>query len=72
MVNGVPVGRTPQRVVLSGTARGFSRDAVSIKVRFVATDTNHTSQTIEEQVTLLDKIPASIHFTPVGATRVAR
>jgi len=72
VVNGVPVGRTPQRVVLSGTARGFSRDAVSIKVRFVATDTNHTSQTIEEQVTLLDKIPASIHFTPVGSTRVAR
>lgn len=72
VVNGVPVGRTPQRVVLSGTARGFLRDAVSIKVRFVAADTDHVSQTIEEQLTPLDKIPASIHFTPTGTSRVAR
>lgn len=72
VVNGVPVGRTPQRIVLSGTSRGFSRDAVSIKVRFVAADTDHTSQTIEEQLTPLDKIPVSIRFTPAGAKRVAR
>jgi hypothetical protein len=72
VVNGVPLGRTPQRVVMSGTSRGFSRDAVSIKVRFVAADTNHTSQTIEEQLTPLDKIPASVRFTPTGVTRVAR
>jgi hypothetical protein len=72
VINGVPVGRTPQRVVLSGTSRGFFRDAVSIKVRFVAADTDHTSQTIEEQLTPLDKIPASVHFTLAGATRVAR
>ena len=72
VVNGVPAGRTPQRVVLSGTSRGFLREAVSIKVRFVAADTDHTSQTIEEQLTPLDKIPARIHFTPTGTSRVAR
>lgn len=72
VVNGVPVGRTPQRVVLSGTARGFCRDEVSLKVRFVATDTDHTSQTVEEILTPLDKIPASVHFTHAGASRVAR
>jgi hypothetical protein len=72
VVNGVPAGRTPQRIVISGTAHGFSREGVSIKVRFVAADTDHTSQTIEEQLTPLDKIPASVHFTPAGATRVAR
>jgi len=72
VINGVPLGRTPQRVVLSGTARGFFREPVSIKVRFVAADTEHTSQTIEEQLTPLDKIPAGIRFTPAGASRVAR
>jgi hypothetical protein len=41
-------------------------------MRFVATDTSHTSQTVEEQLTPLDKIPARIRFTPVGATRVMR
>jgi len=72
VVNGVPVGRTPQRVVLNGTARGFCRDDVSIKVRFVATDTDHTSQTVEQLLTPLDKIPATVHFTSAGASRVAR
>jgi len=72
VVNGVPIGRTPQRVVLPGTSHGFFQDAVSLKVRFVATDTDHTSQTIEELLTPLDKIPAGIHFTTTGATRVAR
>jgi hypothetical protein len=72
VVNGVPVGRAPQRVILQGSSRGFFRADVSIKMRFVATDTNHTSQTIEEQLSPLDRIPARIHFTPVGATRVLR
>ena len=72
VVNGVPVGRAPQRVVLAGSARGFSLNEVSIKVRFVAADTDHVSQTIEALLTPLDKIPASIRFTPTGATRVVR
>lgn len=72
VLNGVPVGRTPQQLVLNGTARGFCRDDVSIKVRFVAADTEHTSQTVEELLTPLDKIPASLHFTHAGASRVAR
>lgn len=72
VVGGVPLGRAPQRVVLPGTARGFFRDQVSIKVRFVATDTEHTSQTIEEVLTPLDKIPARVRFTVTGAIRVAR
>jgi hypothetical protein len=72
VVNGLPVGRAPQRIVVNGSSRGFFRDDVSIKMRFVATDTNHTSQTVEEQLTPLDKIPARIHFTPAGATRVMR
>lgn len=72
VVGGVPLGRAPQRVVLPGTARGFFRDQVSIKVRFVATDTEHTSQTIEEVLTPLDKIPARVRFTVTGTIRVAR
>lgn len=72
VVDGTPVGRTPQRIVLSGTARGFFNANVSIKVRFVATDSEHTSQTVEELLTPLDKIPARVRFTSQGATRVAR
>jgi hypothetical protein len=72
VINGVPLGRTPQRVVLPGTTLGFFREQVSIKVRFVATDTDHTSQTVEELMTPLDKIPARVRFTTSGAFRVAR
>lgn len=72
VIDGTPVGRTPQRIVLNGTARGFCHDNVSIKVRFVATDSDHTSQTVEELFTPLDKIPARVRFTTQGATRVAR
>lgn len=72
VVAGVPIGRTPQRIVLPGTVRGFSRNQVSIKVRFVATETDQTSQTVEEVLTPLDKIPVSMRFTTYGTIRVAR
>jgi hypothetical protein len=72
VVNGIPVGKTPQRVVLPGTSRGFFRDQVSLKVRFVAADTDHTSRTVEELMTPLDKIPATVRFTPGGVNRITR
>ena len=72
VIDGVPVGRTPRRVVLVGTSHGFCRDQVSIKVRFVAADSDHTSQTIEELLTPLDKVPACVRFTSSGATRVVK
>ena len=72
VVNGIPVGKAPQRILLPGTPRGFFRDQVSLKVRFIAADVNHTSQTVEELLTPLDRIPSGVRFTPAGATRVAR
>jgi hypothetical protein len=72
VVNGIPVGRAPQRVVLPGTPRGFFREQVSLKVRFVATDVAHASQTIEELMTPLDRIPATLRFTPAGVKRITR
>ena len=72
VVNGIPVGKAPQRVILPGTSRGFFRDPVSLKVRFIATDTTNTSKTVEELLTPLDRIPAVVKFTASGATRVAR
>ena len=72
VVNGIPVGKAPQRVILPGTSRGFFRDQVSLKVRFIATETNQTSQTVEELLTPLDRIPAVVRFTSAGATRIAR
>lgn len=72
VVNGIPVGKAPQRIVLPGTARGFFRDQVSLKVRFIAADASKPSQTVEELLTPLDRIPATVKFTPTGASRVAR
>lgn len=72
VVNGIPVGKAPQRILLPGTPHGFFRDQVSLKVRFIAMDTAHPSQTVEELLTPLDKIPAGVKFTPAGATRVGR
>jgi hypothetical protein len=72
VVNGIPVGKAPQRVLLPGTQRGFFRDQVSLKVRFIAADAAHPSQTVEELLTPLDRIPAGVKFTPTGATRQSR
>jgi hypothetical protein len=72
VVNGIPVGKAPQRVVLPGSARGFFREQVSIKVRFIASEPNQASQTVEELMTPLDRIPAILRFTTQGATRVSR
>lgn len=72
VVNGIPVGKAPQRIVLPGTAHGFFRDQVSLKVRFIAADATRPSETVEELLTPLDRIPATVRFTPTGASRVAR
>jgi hypothetical protein len=72
VVNGIPIGKTPQRVILPGTPRGFCREQVSLKVRFIAADAGQMSQTVEELLTPLDKIPAAVNFTPSGTSRVPR
>lgn len=72
VIDGIPVGRSPRRVVVPGTSMGFFRDAISIKVRFLATDAQSMSQTVEEQLTPRDRIPAALMFTPGGARRQLR
>ena len=72
VVNGIPVGKAPQRIVLPGTNRGFFRESVSLKVRFIAADANQSSKTVEELLTPLERIPAVMRFTVNGATRIAR
>ena len=72
VVNGIPVGKTPRTIELAGTPRGFFRDQVSIKVRFISTDAAHPSQSVEELLTPLDRIPSTVKFTNAGTTRVAR
>lgn len=72
VVNGIPVGKAPRRILLPGTSRGFFRDQNSLKVRFIGSDAAHPSQTVEELLTPLDRIPATVRFTPSGATRLPR
>ena len=58
VVNGKPCGKTPCRVVLQANRRGFLREQVSIKVRFIATNEAQSSQTVEDVLTTLDKVPS--------------
>lgn len=69
VVNGIPVGRAPRKITLSGTPQGFSRETVSIKARFVASSRDEQSITIEEELTPLDRLPVILHFTPEKAQR---
>jgi hypothetical protein len=72
VVNGKPCGKTPCRVVLQANGRGFLREQVSIKVRFIAANETQSSQTVEEVLTTFDKVPTAIRFTTAGATRIVR
>lgn len=72
VLNGVPCGKTPCHVIVQANRRGFLREQVSIKVRFIAQDESGASRTIEEVLTTMDKVPAEMRFTPNGATRIVR
>lgn len=72
VVNGKPCGKTPCRVVVQANGRGFLREQVSIKVRFIAANEGQSSQTVEDVLTTLDKVPTEIRFAAAGATRVVR
>jgi hypothetical protein len=72
VMNGKPCGRTPCAVIVQANARGFLRELVTIKVRFVATSEAEESQTVEDVLTTFDKVPAEIRFTTAGARRVLR
>jgi hypothetical protein len=72
VMNGKPSGKTPCTVIVQANGRGFLREQVSIKVRFVAADETEESRTIEEVLSTLDKVPAGIRFTQSGAFRIVR
>jgi len=69
VVNGVPVGKAPQRVLLPITPQGFVRDTVSIKARFVAESISQQSSTIAFELTPLDRMPSGLVFTPEKVVR---
>ncbi len=72
VLNGLPCGKTPCHVIVLADRRGFLREQVSIKVRFIAKDESGASRTVEEVLTTLDKVPAEMRFTADGATRIVR
>lgn len=69
VVNNIPIGKAPLRLKVKATPLGFFRDYVTVKARFLAADPTQTSQTVEEDCTPLQKIPAAILFTPQGSQR---
>lgn len=70
VVDGIPVGNTPRRIILPGTEQGFLKRPVSVRVRFVAGSAAATSKTVEVRLTPLERTPQRIEFTPAGARRV--
>jgi hypothetical protein len=69
VVNGIPIGKAPQRLKVKTTPQGFFRDYMTVKARFLATSEEETSITVEDDCTPLEKIPREIMFTPLGAQR---
>ncbi len=70
VVDGRPVGPAPCIIRFPGTNRGFFRNDVSIRVRFIAADATEVSSTIEEVFTALDRIPPRVVFSTAGAKRI--
>jgi hypothetical protein len=60
-------------VIVKANERGFLKERLSIKARFIATvDGGAESRTVEEVLTTLDRVPTEIRFTPAGASRIVR
>jgi glucose/arabinose dehydrogenase len=72
LIDGRPVGRTPHELQVMASGQGFFRDPISVRVRFLADSPGSESVTVQENFTTLERVPATILFTPQGAQRVAR
>jgi hypothetical protein len=69
VVNGIPIGKAPLQLKVKTTPQGFFRDYLTVKARFLATSSEETTITEEDDYTPRDKIPGKIIFTPRGAQR---
>ena len=69
VVNDIPIGKAPLQLKVKTTLQGFFRDYMTVKARFLATSSEETSVTVEDDCTPRDKIPGKIIFTPQGAQR---
>lgn len=69
VVDGIPQGRTPLRILVPGTPRGFFRAETSIRVRFIAADADQLSTTTDEVFAPTDRIPTRLDYTPAGVRR---
>lgn len=72
VVDGRPVGKAPLELCLQATARGFFREYVEIRARFIATNESEESQTAIEEFSPREKVPSVLHFTPAGSQRTIR
>jgi hypothetical protein len=69
VVNGIPIGKAPLQLKVKTTLQGFFRDYMTVKARFLATSSDETSITVEDDCTPREKIPWEIIFTPQGSQR---
>jgi len=66
------LGRAPVTAIVPLTPQGFFAANVTVRARFLATDPQHESVSVQQEFTPLDKVPAALVLTPEGAQRVAR
>jgi hypothetical protein len=69
VVNGIPIGKAPLQLKVKTTPQGFFRDYMTVRARFLATSSDETSITVEDDCTPREKIPDKLIFTPQGAHR---
>jgi PEGA domain len=69
VINGIPIGKAPLQLKVKTTLQGFFRDYMTVKARFLATSSDETSITVEDDCTPREKIPEKIMFTPQGSQR---
>lgn len=69
VIDGRPVGPAPLQVSVPVTDRGYLSRQVTVKVRFLASETTAQSHTVELTLTPLDRAPERLDFTPDGAKR---
>jgi hypothetical protein len=72
VVDGRPVGRTPFELEVDTANNGFFKQALSIRARFVASDTVVESFSVDEELGPLERVPLALVFSRDGVQRILR
>jgi outer membrane biosynthesis protein TonB len=72
VVDGKPLGRTPVELEVDAANNGFFKEPVTIRARFVASDSASESYSIDEELGPLERVPLALVFSRDGVQRILR